>query len=45
MGTFVVGILKFIMWFDVDIFDFQFKLCYRYLGIFFKTSGHPESKM
>jgi hypothetical protein len=31
---FVVGILRFEKWFDLDIFDFQFELCYRYFGIF-----------
>jgi hypothetical protein len=26
--------LRFQKWFDVDIFDFQLELCYRYFGIF-----------
>ncbi len=38
MGTlktwFVVGIFRFQKWFDVDILDFQFELCYRYLAFF-----------
>jgi hypothetical protein len=31
---FVIGILWFQKWFDVDMFDFKFKLCFRYYGFF-----------
>jgi hypothetical protein len=30
----VVGIVRFLKWFGVDIFDFQFELSYGYFGIF-----------
>jgi hypothetical protein len=31
---FVVGILRFQKWFDLDISDFQLELCYRFFGSF-----------
>jgi hypothetical protein len=31
---FVVGILSFQKWFDVDVLGFQIELCCRYLGLF-----------
>jgi hypothetical protein len=31
---FVVGILRFQKWFDVDVLGFQIQLCCRYSGLF-----------
>ncbi len=31
---FVVGILRFQKWFDVDVFGYQNELCCRYFGLF-----------
>jgi hypothetical protein len=31
---FVVGILRFQKWFDVDILGFQIELCCRFFGLF-----------
>jgi hypothetical protein len=31
---FVVGILRFQKWFDVDVLDFKIELCCRHFGLF-----------
>jgi hypothetical protein len=31
---FVVGILRFLKWFDVDVLGFQIELCFSYFGLF-----------
>jgi hypothetical protein len=47
---FVLGVLKFQKWFDVNVLDFLIKPCCIKFGIslalgnFFITSGHPASK-